>query len=130
MRSAASTLSKECDSSAVPSHPAGSLRTVAEIAELAGGLAHELRNPLSTMMINLKLLSEELEDMDARPEDVRRRSLLKVDVLRREAERLQRLFDEFLNDSQFLESPGPMVGQEAGSDTHSQADQVNDEISS
>lgn len=97
MRSAASILSKEGDSSAIPSRSAGSLRTVAEIAELAGGLAHELRNPLSTMMINLKLLSEELEDMDARPEDVRRRSLLKVDVLRREAERLQRLFDEFLN---------------------------------
>ncbi len=72
-------------------------RTVAEIAELAGGLAHELRNPLSTMMVNLKLLSEDLADAKAHPEDVRRRALLKVDVLRREAERLQSLFDDFLN---------------------------------
>lgn len=72
-------------------------RAVLEIAELAGGLAHELRNPLSTMMINLKLLSEDLGDSFADFNDTRRRALLKVDVLRREAERLQALFDEFLS---------------------------------
>lgn len=70
--------------------------TVVEMAELAGGLAHELRNPLSTMMVNLKLLAENLQDTSTSFEDVRRRSLLKVDVLRREAERLQSLFDDFL----------------------------------
>jgi signal transduction histidine kinase len=71
--------------------------TVAEIAELAGGLAHELRNPLSTMMVNLKLLAEDLQDPKVAADVVRRRALLKVDVLRREAERLQQLFDDFLN---------------------------------
>ncbi len=71
--------------------------TVVEMAELAGGLAHELRNPLSTMMVNLKLLAENLQDGSANFDDVRRRALLKVDVLRREAERLQSLFDDFLN---------------------------------
>ncbi len=71
--------------------------TVVEMAELAGGLAHELRNPLSTMMVNLKLLAENLQDDSANFDDVRRRALLKVDVLRREAERLQTLFDDFLN---------------------------------
>jgi len=69
---------------------------VAEMAELAGGLAHELRNPLSTMMINLKLLAEDLSDPDARLSDVRRRALIKVDRLSREGKRLQSLFDEFL----------------------------------
>ncbi len=72
-------------------------RKIVEISELAGGLAHELRNPLSTMMINLKLLAEDLGDDEANPDDVRRRGLLKVEVLRRQAERLQSLFDEFLN---------------------------------
>lgn len=72
-------------------------RALAEIAELAGGLAHELRNPLSTMMINLKLLAEDLQDGNVGEGDVRRRGLLKIDVLRREAERLQALFDEFLS---------------------------------
>ncbi len=71
--------------------------TVSEMTELAGGLAHELRNPLSTMMINLKLLGEDLQDRDSTSDDIRRRALLKVDVLRREAERLQLLFDDFLN---------------------------------
>lgn len=71
--------------------------TVVEMAELAGGLAHELRNPLSTMMVNLKLLAEDLQDKNASFDDVRRRGLLKVDILRREAARLQSLFDDFLN---------------------------------
>ena len=76
--------------------PSESRRLVVEMAELAGGLAHELRNPLSTLMINLKLLAEILEEEGAHPEQARRRALLKVDVLRHEAERLQSLFDQFL----------------------------------
>jgi signal transduction histidine kinase len=71
-------------------------RMVAELTALAGGLAHELRNPLSTMMINLQLLAEDLEDRRTDPETMRRRALLKVHTLRREAERLQSLFDKFL----------------------------------
>ncbi|MBU0717401.1 MAG: two-component sensor histidine kinase [Planctomycetes bacterium] len=71
-------------------------QTIAEMAELAGGLAHELRNPLSTIMINLRLLAEDLQDGRPDADDVRRRALLKVETLRREAERLQNLFDEFL----------------------------------
>jgi signal transduction histidine kinase len=71
-------------------------RTIAEIAELAGGLAHELRNPLSTMMINLKLLAEDLRDRRAQVDEMRRRALLKVETVRREAERLQSLFEDFL----------------------------------
>ncbi len=69
---------------------------MAELTALAGGLAHELRNPLSTIMIHLKLLAEDLRDDTAHVDDVRRRALLKVDALHREAERLQGLFDEFL----------------------------------
>ena len=37
------------------------LRQYAEIATLAGGLAHEVRNPLSTITMNLELLAEDLE---------------------------------------------------------------------
>ena len=72
-------------------------RLIAELTELVGGLAHELRNPLSTMMVNLKLATEDLEDTDIHPEDARRRALLKLEVVKREAERLQTLFDKFLN---------------------------------
>ncbi len=72
-------------------------RIIAEMAELAGGLAHELRNPLSTMMLNLRLLTEDLRESGTDFQDARRRALLKVDVLLAEAERLQGLFDEFLS---------------------------------
>ncbi len=71
-------------------------KTIHEMSELAGGLAHELRNPLSTMMVNLKLLAEDLQDNAIDTENLRRRSLIKVETLRREADRLQSLFDDFL----------------------------------
>lgn len=71
-------------------------RRIVELTELAGGLAHELRNPLSTMMINLKLMAEDLNDPATVCEDVRRRALLRVNVLQHEAERLQGIFDDFL----------------------------------
>lgn len=72
-------------------------RLVAEMTGLVGGLAHELRNPLSTMMVNLELLAEDLQDSSAHADDTRRRALLKVEVLRTEAGRLQSLFDQFLH---------------------------------
>ena len=40
--------------------PAGSRPgSTHELAQLAGGLAHEIRNPLSTMLLNLDLLAED-----------------------------------------------------------------------
>jgi len=72
-------------------------RVVAELTELVSGLAHELRNPLSTLMVNLTLLAEDLRDANVSADDMRRRALLKVETLRREAERLQSLFDDLLS---------------------------------
>ena len=69
---------------------------VAELSELAGGLAHELRNPLSTLMVNLQLLAEDLRELGDEHADIARRSHLKVEAIRREAERLQILLDDFL----------------------------------
>lgn len=79
-----------------PASPDSRDRMVAEMAELAGGLAHELRNPLSTLMINLKLLSEDLANEHASFDLVRRRAITRVESLRHEAQRLQNLFEEFL----------------------------------
>lgn len=65
-----------------------------EIARLAGGLAHEIKNPLSTIRLNMDLLSE---DLDAAESPTGRRALKRVDVVRRECQRLQALLDDFLN---------------------------------
>jgi two-component system, NtrC family, sensor histidine kinase HydH len=69
------------------------LAQYSEIATLAGGLAHEIRNPLSTMGLNLELLKEELEGAD-NPRD--RRMLLKVDRVHQQCEQLNEILSAFL----------------------------------
>ncbi len=65
-----------------------------EIARLAGGLAHEIKNPLSTIRLNMELLAEDLEPAETA---AGRRALKRVEVVRRECSRLQSLLDDFLN---------------------------------
>src|SRR5262249_40783394 len=65
----------------------------AEISQLAGGLAHEIRNPLSTLSLNLDLLAEDFQNADT-PRD--RRVRQKIERLRRECERLQDILENFL----------------------------------
>lgn len=65
----------------------------AEIAQLAGGLAHEIRNPLSTIRMNLDLISEEVEEI----EDPRvRRVVNKLERIRRECLHLEEILTAFL----------------------------------
>jgi signal transduction histidine kinase len=64
-----------------------------EIARLAGGLAHEIKNPLSTIRMNMELLAEDFADSDS-PRD--RRALKKVDLVQRECQRLYDLLENFL----------------------------------
>ncbi len=65
-----------------------------EIARLAGALAHEIKNPLSTIRLNMDLMAEDLRDGES-PQD--RRALKKVETVQRECQRLQDLLDDFLS---------------------------------
>lgn len=65
----------------------------AEIAQLAGGLAHEIRNPLSIMRMNLDLLAEDFQDPET---DRERRVLQKIERVRNESHRLEDLLEDFL----------------------------------
>jgi signal transduction histidine kinase len=64
-----------------------------ELATLAGGLAHEIRNPLSTIRMNLELLAEDLNELD---NGNARRMLNRVEKLQRECLNLEGVLNEFL----------------------------------
>ena len=73
--------------------------TYAEFAALVGGLAQEIRNPLSTIRLNMELLAEDFETADpASPTTHRdRRAKAKIDLVRQECDRLQKLLGDFLD---------------------------------
>ncbi len=64
-----------------------------QLAALAGGLAHEIKNPLSTIRLNMELLGEDF----AEPQTLRdRRALSKIELVQRECTRLENLLNDFL----------------------------------
>lgn len=70
-----------------------------EIARLAGALAHEIKNPLSTIRLNMELLAEDLDAQfaEAGPSPAQKRAAKRIDLVHRECQRLQDLLDDFLN---------------------------------
>ena len=64
-----------------------------EIAQLAGALAHEIKNPLSVIGMNMDLLAEDLSQGQTATE---RRALGKVRVVQSQCQRLENLLDDFL----------------------------------
>ncbi len=64
-----------------------------EIAVLAGGLAHEIKNPLSTIRLNLQLLAEDFTDAKSSRD---KRALQKIQTLESSCQRLQDILDDFL----------------------------------
>jgi len=68
---------------------------LAEIGSMTRGLAHEIKNPLSTIGLNAQLLEEAIADLDE-PQEERARLTRRVATLRREAERLAEILGDFL----------------------------------
>ncbi len=68
-------------------------RQYAEIATLAGGLAHEIKNPLSTMSMLLELLAEDMAGGEVQRE---RRMLTKVQTIQKECHHLEDILNAFL----------------------------------
>ena len=73
--------------------------TYAEFAALVGALAHEIRNPLSTIRLNMELLAEDFEnaDPDSPTKQRDRRAKAKIELVREECDRLQKLLGDFLD---------------------------------
>ena len=66
---------------------------LAFLGTLASGLAHEIKNPLSAMSVNLQMLREDLEAVEGTRSP---RLLKRVGVLEREVSRLEQILDGFL----------------------------------
>jgi two-component system, NtrC family, sensor histidine kinase HydH len=66
---------------------------VAELAELAGGFIHEIKNHLSTLRLNLQLLSEDFQEPQSQRE---RRALERINRLQNECQRLVDVSNDFL----------------------------------
>lgn len=69
---------------------------LAEIGAMTAGLAHEIKNPLSTIGLNAELLSEAIADVPGLDEQDRHSMRRRVGVLHREAERLRDTLGDFL----------------------------------
>jgi signal transduction histidine kinase len=76
-----------------------------ELGKLTGELAHEIKNPLSTIKINLELVGEELQETISAEEgkssvekDNRSqiRALRKIAVIQKETDRLEQILEGFL----------------------------------
>jgi signal transduction histidine kinase len=67
--------------------------TYAELAELAGGFIHEIKNHLSTLGLNLQLLAEDFQQPQTHRE---RRALERVSRLQGECQRLVEVSNDFL----------------------------------
>jgi signal transduction histidine kinase len=68
-------------------------RQYAELAELAGGFIHEIKNRVGTLSLNLQLLGEDFENPQT-PRD--RRSLERINRLQGECQKLVDLSSDFL----------------------------------
>jgi signal transduction histidine kinase len=65
---------------------------LAELGTLTGGLAHEIKNPLSTIQLNLQLLREDLDPDDP----VFGRMARRLETVQKETSRLRDIVDDFL----------------------------------
>ncbi len=68
---------------------------LAEIGSMTGGLAHEIKNPLSTIGLNAQLLKEAIEDSAIDPAE-KQRLVRRIEALGRETERLRGILEDFL----------------------------------
>jgi signal transduction histidine kinase len=68
---------------------------LAEIGSMTGGLAHEIKNPLSTISLNAQLISEQISDIQGQDE-LKSRLANRTGALRRETDRLRGILQDFL----------------------------------
>lgn len=76
---------------------------LAHLGALLAGFAHEVRNPLSTIGLNLQLVLEEFRNPET-PRD--KRTQKRLGLVEQEVRRLQKILDEFLS---YARAPEPKL---------------------
>lgn len=76
---------------------------LAELGTLLAGFAHEVRNPLSTIGLNLQLVLEDFKDAETTRD---RRTQKRIATVEAEVRRLQKILEEFLS---FARAPEPRL---------------------
>jgi signal transduction histidine kinase len=94
-RRLAEQIAEQVERARAAEREARSVERLAELGSMTAGLAHEIKNPLSTIGLNAQLLREAVADL-AGDESERARLTRRVDGLRREAERLTGILSDFL----------------------------------
>jgi signal transduction histidine kinase len=82
-----------------------------ELAQLASSLAHEIKNPLSVIRMNMELLAEDFEQSES-PRD--HRALNKMQVVQDQCTRLEKLLNDFIKFARLRElelNPGSLNEQ-------------------
>ena len=69
-------------------------RRYAELAQLSGELAHEIKNPLSVIRMNVEMLQEDVEEID---HPIARRAVERIETVARQCERLDSYLKDFLD---------------------------------
>jgi len=64
-----------------------------ELAQIAGSLAHEIKNPLSVIRMNMELVEEDLEESETLLE---RRVWTKLQTVHAQCQRLEKLLNDFM----------------------------------
>ena len=90
---------------AINTDKSGRLKELEGLGKLIGELAHEIKNPLSTIKVNLKLTAEYLSRTDfaeagksnqEKNKQCSARALRKIAVIQKEADRLEQVLESFL----------------------------------
>lgn len=76
---------------------------LAQLGTLLAGFAHEVRNPLSTIGLNLQLVLEDFKEAESARD---KRTHKRLSTLDREVRRLQKLLEEFLS---YARAPEPKL---------------------
>jgi len=77
---------------------------LAVVGTMAAQVAHEVRNPLGSITLNLDLIQKEIEKLAGTSQHLPREGHLLVDEMRAETRRIQRVIEDYL---QFARFPKP-----------------------